>query len=305
MNLGYTSEEYIMSQAHLGEPIRTTLGGTRLIQRWIPDTSCFDLAGPYPILCCDDWSDRHGFLGDVRCMQSRQTYVSLTFVADPLGEYDEDEMDDVLDVFRPFKTHYVVNLSNVMISDHHKRNIDMARRRVKVEISGQASDDLRVADWVRLYRDLIDHHNITNVAAFPDQSLAQQLFVPGATVFSAFDEEDAIVSMLVFYEQRDRAYYHLGASSQAGYKAKASFALFDEAIRFYTLRGFPILSLGGAAGLEDDPSDGLARFKRGWAPLTAQSYLCGAVLNREQYDELSKGIPGSYFPLYRSPTCQK
>ena len=59
--------------------------------------------------------------------------------------------------------------------------------------------------------------------------------------------------------------------------------------------------LGGAAGRGDDPSDGLAHFKRGWSTGTRPVYVCGRVLQSDVYCELSADDDGpAYFPRYRA-----
>ena len=50
----------------------------------------------------------------------------------------------------------------------------------------------------------------------------------------------------------------------------------------------------------DDPDDGLAQFKRGFANAETVAYLCGAVLDHGRYAELVAGQPETaYFPAYR------
>ncbi len=92
-------------------------------------------------------------------------------------------------------------------------------------------------------------------------------------------------------------YYHLGASRPEGKQAKASFALFDLALRDAASEGLTLASLGGAAGIDDDPSDGLAFFKRGWSTHSVVARLGGRVVDRDAYDSLG-GAP-DYFPAYR------
>ena len=63
------------------------------------------------------------------------------------------------------------------------------------------------------------------------------------------------------------------------------------------------VSIGGMAGLKEDPSDGLAEFKRGWANDKRTAHLCGRVFNRQKYEKLcqQKRTPGAdFFPAYRA-----
>jgi hypothetical protein len=51
-----------------------------------------------------------------------------------------------------------------------------------------------------------------------------------------------------------------------------------------------------------DASDGLLRFKKGWANTTRQTWLCGRICDRQAYDDLYRQkVDGytDYFPAYR------
>jgi hypothetical protein len=78
--------------------------------------------------------------------------------------------------------------------------------------------------------------------------------------------------------------------------------LFDAAIQHYS--GHQVLDFGGCASVTDSAEDGLARFKRGFSNRTAIAWLCGAILDSEQYRRLCgqrTATRDSYFPAYRSP----
>jgi hypothetical protein len=291
-NAGYKSDEYAVAMSHLGEINFLSAGGF-VIARRIPGTDLHDAMGPYPLLCCDDW---YKMPMDSMAL-SREGLVSLTFVADPFGNYDLGSLHPFFDTVRAFKTHYVVNLNGTDVSPHHERCAEEATEGVDVVIDDDPHE--LASRWVQLYGHLVDKHSITGLTAFPEGSLRMMLEVPGVTTFSAVANGE-VVSMLIWYRQGSVAYYHLGASSERGYELKASFALFAKAIEHYAALGLHWLDLGGGAGLNDDPTDGLARFKRGWATGTRAAWLFGKVLNREAYDELSEGRDARYFPAYRS-----
>jgi hypothetical protein len=112
----------------------------------------------------------------------------------------------------------------------------------------------------------------------------------------------ATVGMLLWYEQGNRAYYHLGAYSSRGYDAGASFALFDYAIRYFAERGLAWLNLGSGAGVGTSGEQGLTRFKQGWSTGVRTAYFCGRVFDREAYRQLveRRGLSTTpYFPAYR------
>ena len=66
------------------------------------------------------------------------------------------------------------------------------------------------------------------------------------------------------------------------------------------LGGSVYMGAGDGAGAGDDPSDGLVRFKKGFANHLAASGLCGAILDAEAYQALSADAgDGGFFPAYR------
>jgi hypothetical protein len=156
-------------------------------------------------------------------------------------------------------------------------------------------------EWAALYRNLIERHNITGIAKFSVDAFAKQLSIPGIVAFRA-SLDDKTVGMLLWYVQNQAGYYHLGAYSPDGYKLNASFALFWTALNYFIKEGLQWLSLGAGAGIQEDPNDGLTRFKRGWSTGTRTAYFCGRIFNKEKYQEIvkSKHIPPTeFFPAYR------
>lgn len=278
--------EYAESLAEFGTPRQLIHSKGWILEREIPGTPYKDAMGVYPLFCCRDW----GRLGED--IERLDGLVSLVLVADPLGDYDDL---DCFDFARPFKEHFVIDLKNVQICKHHRRNIQKARKSVCVELCLDPLE--RLNDWARLYGKLIEKHDIQGIAKFSRVSFRKQLQVPGLIMFRAMFEDEA-VGMSLWYAQGDVGYYHLGASSEKGYELRASFALFQTAIEFFEgdLRW---LNLGAGAGARAAEMDGLARFKRGWTAETRPAYLCGKVLNHEIYRELTGDANGDFFPAYR------
>jgi hypothetical protein len=126
---------------------------------------------------------------------------------------------------------------------------------------------------------------------------------PSYEVFAA-RQDGRIVAMAIWFAHDGVAVYHLGASDEAGYAVGASYALFDAAFEHFDFA--ERFDLGGAAGLDPGPGDGLARFKQGFANTTATAYVCGAVLDPAAYERLSAGQrAGGFFPAYRPPTVRE
>jgi len=125
--------------------------------------------------------------------------------------------------------------------------------------------------------------------------------VPGLVVFRAVADAGT-EGMLLWYQQGDLAYYHLGAYSARGYDLRASFALFSRAIEYFATQGLRWLNLGGAAGAGEGKSSGLSRFKEGWSTGVRTAYFCARIMDQQKYQELveAKGVEATeYFPAYR------
>jgi hypothetical protein len=294
---GYRSRRYAESLAEVGEPLALQASGGWVLRRRLPHAADVDAMGCYPLFACRDWRALRGDLdrlaGDV---------VALSLIADPFGDFDEPLLAATFpELCRPFKDHFVVDLARrPELPAHHRRNVRAAASRVSVERCEMPPR--HAADWVALYRTLIARHDIRGIAAFSAETLVRQLDVPGLVMLRAVDASGTTAGMTLWIEQDDVAYYHLGAYSDAGYEAHASYALFDSALGFFADR-VRWADLGAGAGVVANARDGLTRFKRGWSTGTRLAFLCGRVFDRAAYDRLVRvaGTSGSaYFPAYRA-----
>ena len=295
---GYLHDAYAASLSELGAPRPLPRCEGWILERQIPNSRYLDAMGCYPLFACKDWS---GLKGDLANIGS--SLVSLALVTDPFGEYDEAHLKECFpDVAMPFKDHYVVDLSRQperFVHSHHRRNARKALREVRVEKCDNPVDFLD--DWTGLYATLAARHNISGMIAFSRESFAQQLRVPGIVVMRAVHNE-ATGGMLLWYEQGNRAYYHLGAYNSRGYELGASFALFDHCLSYFADRGLAWLNLGSGAGIGNVGEQGLSRFKQGWSTGVRTAYFCGRIFDPDAYRELVKmrGLPSTqYFPAYR------
>jgi hypothetical protein len=293
----YQSREYIDALREVGSSVALPMSGGTLLRRAIGNTGDHDAIGPYPLLCCDRWRDLNRDLGDLEGL------VSVAAVADPFGDHDATLLRECFpDVCFAFKEHFIADLEvppGVRISKHHRRNAARALRYTEVT-EERYPKELR-DDWVRIYGFLVNRHRIRGVAAFSAASLERQLDVPGLLAVTA-RREDRVVGMVLWYLRGDVAYYHLGAYDDEGYSGKASFAVFWRSMELLAERSIRYVGLGGGAGVESDASDGLARFKRGWATSTRPAYFCGRVLQPERYRELTRKAgmhKAAFFPAYR------
>jgi hypothetical protein len=240
-------------------------------------------------------------INDLDSMQG--SVVSVTAVLDPLATPGRDDCERAFcDLYRPFKRHYLVDLSvdqDSQRSRHHRRSVRRALRDVEVE---RAEDPRAYAlEWVDLYQNLMREYAFDgDPAAFTPDGLTQQLALDGVHYYRALID-GVCQGASLWIEQGDHIVYHLGASSDVGRKSKASFALFDQALLDAGERGLERANLGGAAGLADDQEDGLAMFKRGWSADSVDAYIGGRIVNRESYSTLCRGDEeGPFFPAYRA-----
>lgn len=295
---GYLHALYCQSLSEFGTPCFLPESGGWVLERQIPNSEQLDAMGCYPLFACKDWSRLPVDLENIG-----NSLVCLSVVTDPFGEYDPAYLQECFpDVAIPFKEHFVVDLSrapDTFVHAHHQRNARKALREMRVEKCDNPMGFLE--DWTSLYATLVERHAITGMTAFSRESFARQLLVPGIVVLRAV-HNDATVGMLLWYEQGNRAYYHLGAYNSRGYELGASFALFDYSLRYFAERGFAWLNLGSGAGLGSG-EQGLSRFKQGWSTGVRTAYFCGRILDPVTYREISetKGLPPTrYFPAYRA-----
>ncbi len=295
---GYFHPAYVKSLVEFGKPYNLPRSRAWILKRPITGTSYHDGMGCYPLFTCEKWEYLIDDLDNIG-----SDLVTLSIVTDPFGNYDEAYLKNCFpDVCKPFKQHYVTDLRRpprTFISEHHKRNLRKVHHQVTVDICEHPAAYLD--EWIRLYSNLIKRRNIQGVRAFSRQSFEKQLQVPGVTLLKAVNG-GVIEGMLLWYICNKIAYYHLGAYSDMGYKSGASFSLFLFAIEYFEALGTRWLDLGAGAGLGNDSTDGLSRFKRGWSTGTRNAYFCGRVLNRAAYDKIVTGklsCHTDYFPAYR------
>lgn len=288
------------AEALAGEPgrvIEAPEWGSRLLSRALPDgcgaPGLRDAAGVYPMTPIAADADLAGGLRRL----SGEGLVSLVFVPDPLASPPPDRLRSAFGFCRPFKTHYLIDRSTAPYapSKHHRDRIRRGHRRCRVETSPLAE---RLEAWTALYAGLVERRAITGAAAFGPAYFAALAREPRIVAFAAFVGE-ALGGMTLWFAYEGVAYNHLTAANALGYANGASYALYDAAIAHFSATG-AIINLGGCAGPRDDPEDGLAAFKRGFANSAMQAHLCGAVLDPARYAALSAGRAGDgYFPAYR------
>ena len=294
---GYKHPGYASSLAEFGKPLELPKCGGWILKRDIPGTSYFDAMGCYPLFLCDDWAQ---LVVDIQNLMGH--LISITLVTDPFGNYNLSMLEDCFqDMVKPFKQHYVVDLDLPIlnfVSDHHRRNARKALQNVAVELCPEPLN--YIDEWVYLYSQLIEKHQIRGILRFSREVFTKQCVVPGIVMLRAI-YNGVTVGMVLWYVVGERSYYHLGAYSPIGYELKASFALFWRAVEYFVGK-VRWLNLGAGSGLDSNVNNGLSRFKRGWSTGTRTAYICGQILDPTQYSNIikSKHIRETdYFPAYR------
>lgn len=255
-----------------------------------------DAAGCYPVSPFEEDID---LLAGFEALRS-QGCVSVVIVADPVLRPCDRQLSDAFDICRPFKTHYLYDRRKgpVRYSKHHRYEVRRAGADVrKIDLAEHLDE------WVSLYCDLVQRHSITGSAAFSDRALKAMSRIDGLVTFGAF-VDDQMVACHLWLRAGETVHSHLAASNSVGRGCGAAYSLYDRAIRHFA--DAKMIDFGGAAGLIEDPRNGLARFKRGFANASAPTYLCGKILDRKRYDMLSAAMETprkmDYFPAYRAPS---
>lgn len=300
----YADPAYAAQLTHLGTPVPLPRAGGCLLRRDDVPGGGWDATGPYPLLRCERW-DR--LADDLDELVGSDGATSVFAVADPLGGWREGDLRAAFcDLARPWKLHQVVDLTvpadRRTRSDHRRK----ARRAARsVDVAEEPARDV-VGAWARLYAGLRERHGFAGSGAdFPPERWTAHLAVPGVRAFVARPVGGGEpVGVLLFACGDGVAHYHLGASSPEGYAVGASFALFRAALDTLAAEGVEVADLGGGAGVADDPSDGLVRFKRGWATHELPAWLCGRVGDADRYRAACRAAgrepaASGFFPAYR------
>lgn len=200
--------------------------------------------------------------------------TSVSLVTDPLWGPEHGELKQAFDISRHFKEIYLVDKESerTRIGKRHRNRIKHARSKAEVrEI--ELRDHLE--RWLELYRRNVANRKIPQ--PFTDEYFEQLAEFPELQTFAVLvDGEIATIAMWIPYE--DTLYFHDAASSAEGHAAGASYVAFAHIVE--NVDECRYVFLGGAADFFDDPLDGLARFKRGFANGSNVSYLCSSILTR-------------------------
>jgi hypothetical protein len=304
--MGYADPAYIASLAEFGEPLVLPRSNAALLCRPIvraegatessPPHAMRDAMGGYPLFGCPQWQHLGEDLDVLEASADR--LVSITVVTDPFTSPSAERLRDMFDVVRPYKRHFVLDLSSSphgAVARHHRKAALKGLRNVRVERCDPVED---LATWCDLYSHLVAKHEMGGIPAFSPAAFARQATIPGLFALKAL-VDDRVVAMHWYLISGGVAYAHLVAMHPEAYQVHADAAMLWTAIEMCSAK-LNWLDLG--AGSAVDASDGLSQFKAGWSSTTEPSFICGRVLDVERYRQLVATRPETdppYFPEYR------
>jgi hypothetical protein len=285
---------YAHSLSHWGKPLPVPEWGGGILARPIPGGG-MDGFGTYPIAILAPDADLKGGLERLRDLG----LVAATLVLDDFHRPSLENLNIAFSQTTPFKSHAIRRLdAPFAYSKHHRYEVRRALASVSV---GPLNLAYHIKDWMGLYGILSQRHGLGGVHNFPASHFEALAPLEGVTTIGAW-LDDVLVSAHIWVSDGTDVHSHLAATSPAGYQVGASYAVYDASVSHF--HGARLLNLGGSAGSGDDPLDGLARFKRGFANDTASAYICGAILDPDQYQHLTEacGVAADsyYFPAYRA-----
>jgi len=296
---GYLSPAYRDSFRPFGEVLTLPGSGLHVLKRPLPDGH-HDLVGLYPFSRCPSWA---GLAGDLDSLRGSGA-VALSLVSDPFRKDEAVAAMSGWAVCRPFKAHWVVDLTGDWRAGRSRKTRYYAAK-------GCAAQEVFVSDdpagfakefWT-LYAETADRLDMGPLQRFTPGIVAAHLALPDVLLVIARTAEGPTGAMIAI-ENAQNAYIHLIGTTARAARLHTGAAMYHVALERLEARGCRMVSLGGGAGLANDPEDGLYRFKKRWATEARTTYLGGAVLDPDAYAALSAAsgcAAGDFFPAYRAP----
>lgn len=283
---GYASHEY--ASVYENEETSVFGGSEFFLKRKIPGTDYVDYSSVYPFL-----ANNLQWLADDYDINATSSVV----ITNPLKKLHLT-CEDAKRV-NTYKSHSVVELSKYNLKnlpENHRRNIKRSGFSVSI-VPNPANLFINVHST---YQTLVERHKIIGITNYSLDQIEKLLKIPGAILFEAYNyqlEYPELLGYCLFYIQNQDAYYHLSALTYAGLEARANFKIMHEVILFSKQLGLDRLEIGA---VPDGGSEGLKRFKEGFATCQMNNFIIKTIYNQELYDKLSENkVDNGFFPLYR------
>ena len=293
-NPGYFNPGYMSSLSEFGEPILLPRSGASILRRVIGESEYSDGMGGYPLFCCPEWSGLDMDLEDLR-----ESLVSIVMVPDPMSSPSREDLSKIFPYMRPYKKHYFVTTDKrpqLYVKPRHRDHALKALRHIEVEV---CNEPWKLAgEFNELFSTLATRHNIRGLRRFSKRAFELQFKLPGLIAFRAITGNKTI-GIDTWYVQDNCAQGHLSALSSIAYNMHAAYAIKWSIIEYFSDK-VQYINLGGGRSVEGN--DGLSSFKSGWANGSYRSWICGRILQPENYENIVCNRSASsqqYFPAYR------
>lgn len=273
------------------KPYKLEHSGGYILQRPIVGTNYFDLMGCYPIC---PFPSAQAMKADFKKMAD-DGMISFTCVSDIFQNYQASELAEIFDLCKEYKEHYYYDIAiGGKYAKNHRYKVNRANRSVETKIINLKD---YLDDWVNLYNILVKKHNITGIQNFSKEYFSALSKLENLVTIGAFIE-DRLVATHLWIKNNSYLYNHLAASNEEGYDTRASYAIYDSTIKYFS--DAIAIDFGGGAGI-DSASDGLTLFKQGFSNSSKKNYLFGKILLPEIYANLSnkRESKANFFPAYR------
>lgn len=288
---GYAGALYPRSLQEFGDPLELPSSGGWLLKRRVPGEALFDATACYPYLVCRSWA---GLAADLRRLEGE--LVSFCGVADPFGDFRENQLAEAFDRVIHFKDHYIADLSRPIEELVSQRNLRAAERALRTLDVEFYESPLEVFDlWMDLYPHHVRRFSLTGLKAFSRESLRRQFEIPGAVVSVARSNGTPVAAHMQMIHD-GVCHGHLACGLPEANKLGASYALYLSELLHYRRRA-RVMDWGADPGLARQGS--LSSFKLGWSNARRATYFCTRILDRAAYERLSDGRSTEYFPAYR------
>ena len=297
---GYQSKGYIKSYYQDSDMVYLANADGWLGKRLINHNGECDLSGGYPM----------AFFNNLPCIEQdfrplvKQGFISMTFVTNQINNLTVNKLSQKVDLFKPFKKHYLATLEKPwenVVRRTMKKNALRAFKLFDVSpVDSLYNSDYAETLW-RLHQKSLAGKHISIDYPINFNVLKEQLNMPGIKLFKG-EYNNKIHGIACYIEVADKVYGHVIGSTQFGLNNHLNYGLYAVALKYYHKQK-AFIDFGGNAGLVNDSSCGLSKFKSGWSSHVANTYICGKILNSNKYQQLigERFKNSKYFPAYRDP----
>lgn len=198
--------------------------------------------------------------------------ASVSLITDPMWSPSQNLLENAFGSCRPFSENYLIDrgLGQLRIHKRHRKMIISANKVCAVDRLSLAA---LLERWWNLYQS--NREMRVPVDSTPPKYFEMLAGLEGVDVV-AVHHGNEIVTMNIWLRFNDILYYIDGASNQKGLAISAPYAALAYVIEHYADCRY--IFLGGSADFRGPRSDGLARFKRGFANISVRDYLCTSHL---------------------------